>query len=62
MVRQGSRGLEYKQGPPNGRDGAIAVACFAFIKLPLWLGSAVLGGAGPLVLAKASHTAENSHS
>lgn len=62
VVRQGSRGLEYKRGPPNGRDGATAVACFAFIKLPLWLGSAILGGAGPLGLAKPSHTAENSHS
>lgn len=61
VVRQGSRGLEDKKRPPNGRDGATAVAC-AFLKLPLWLGSAILGGEGPLGLAKASHTDENSHS
>lgn len=62
MVRQPSRGLEYKKGPPDGRDGATAVACFAFLKLPLWLGSAILGGAGPLGLASASQSDENSHS
>lgn len=50
VVRQGSRGLEYKRELPMEVMGPQLWLLLHW--LPVWLGNALLGGAAPLELLK----------